>query len=200
LPRLAPNAGKSSKADDEYGKALALRQKLADNNPAVARFQRELAENLTDIGSRLDQTGKTEEALGYCTRAEATRRKLAAANPATAADMDQLANCLTYKAECLRHSGKLDLALAACEDALAVLEPLLKAHPEVPDYRVHHSETNLRLRQVLCDMKSLSGAAAAWKRACERYSESPGPSSAGPQAALPAWRHMTFSGYKAFSS
>jgi eukaryotic-like serine/threonine-protein kinase len=166
---LLSNAGKSSKADDEYGKALALRQKLADNYPAVAQFQGELAENLTDIGWRLDQTGKTEEALGYCTKAEAIRSKLAATHPATAADMDQLANCVTYKAVCLRHTGKLDLALAACERALAVLEPLVKAHPEVSDYRMHHGETNLRLGQVLCDMKDLSGAAAAWKRACERY-------------------------------
>jgi eukaryotic-like serine/threonine-protein kinase len=45
----------------------------------------------------------------------------------------------------------------------------VKAHPEMPDYRMHNGETYMRLGQVLCDMKNLSGAAAAWRRACERY-------------------------------
>ena len=163
------NAGKSSEADDECGKALAVRQKLVENYPAVPQFQRDLAETLSDIGWRLDRTGKLEEALGYYTKAEQIRKMLAAANRATPFDRARLGNCLTDKAVCLRRSGKLDLALSACEGALAVLEPLVQAHPEVLDYRMQHGETHLRLGQVLCDLKNLSGAAAAWKRACECY-------------------------------
>ena len=163
------DAGKSSEADDECGKALAVRQKLVDNYPAMPQFQRDLAATLSDIGWRLDRSGKPDEALGYYTKAEPIRKMLAAANSATPADRARLGTCLTDKAVCLRRSGKLDEALAACEGALAVLEPLVKAHPEVPDFRMQHGETHLRLGQVLCDLKNLPGAAAAWQRACECY-------------------------------
>ena len=165
LGRLLSNTGKSSEAEAEYRKALAILQKLADDNPAITSIQSGLAYSLRLIGWQLAQAGKTDEAIGYYTREEAIRQKLAEASSATPEDRDSLANCQTNTADVLRRSGRLDEALAACERALAVREPLVEAHPEVPRYRAGLGETYLRLGQVRCDMENLAGAAAAWKRA-----------------------------------
>jgi eukaryotic-like serine/threonine-protein kinase len=50
-----------------------------------------------------------------------------------------------------------------------VREPLVVPHPEFPGYRAGLGETYLRLGQVRCDMKNLSGASDAWKRACMHF-------------------------------
>ena len=54
--------GKPSEAEAEYSKALAIRQKLADDNPAVPGLKSVLAESLLKIGWLLQQTGKPSEA------------------------------------------------------------------------------------------------------------------------------------------
>jgi serine/threonine protein kinase/tetratricopeptide (TPR) repeat protein len=166
---LLHQAGKAVEAEAQYRKSLALRQTLADEQPTIAQFQRELAYSLLGIGWQLAQAGKTGEAIGYYTQEEAIRQKLVEASSATPADRDWLANCQTNTADLLRRSGRLDEALAACERSLAVREPLVEAHPEFPDYRAALGETYLRLGQVRCDMENLTGAAAAWKRACAHY-------------------------------
>ena len=142
---------------------------MADDNPAIPQFQRDLASSLLGIGWQLAQAGKTDEAIGYFSEEEAIRQKLAEASSATPDDKDCLANCLTNTADVLRRSGRLDEALAACERALAVREPLVEAHPDAPDFRAGLGETYLRLGQVRCDMKNLAGAAAAWRRALAHY-------------------------------
>ena len=166
-PRLACCRIRASRRKRRPSTARRWRseQKLADDNPAIPSFQRDLADSLLRIGWQLAQAGKTDEAIGYYTREEAIRQKLAEASSATPEDRDSLANCQTNMADVLRRSGRLDEALAACERALAVREPLVEAHPEVRDYRAGLGETYLRLGQVRCDMENLAGAAAAWKRA-----------------------------------
>jgi tetratricopeptide (TPR) repeat protein len=161
--------GRPPEAEAEFQSALAIRQKLADENPTIAGIQEALADSLLVVGWRFAQTGKTGEAIGYYTREEAIRRKLAQASSATPDDKDRLANCQTNIVDVLRRSGRLDEALAACERALVAREPLVEAHPEVPVYRANLGETFLRLGLVRLDMKNLAGAAAAWNTACAHY-------------------------------
>ena len=83
-PRLAAvEYRQASEAEAEYRKALAIAQKLADDNPAIPRFQETLATSLLYLGWQLAQAGKTDEAIGYYTREEAIRQKLAEASSAT---------------------------------------------------------------------------------------------------------------------
>ncbi len=62
LGELLLNAGKSSEAEAEDRKALSIRQKLADDNPAVTEFRSNLAWGHRNLGILLSGTGKPAEA------------------------------------------------------------------------------------------------------------------------------------------
>ncbi len=171
LAFLLFNAHKRSEANDEQRQVLALRQKLADDNPENPQFQRDLATALAGIAFGFFNSGKTDEAIRYYSRELTIREKLANAGQGDLNDSERLSNCLVNTANLLRRSGRLDEALAACQRADAVSEPLVKAHPEVTLYRAIRGETYLRLGQVRCDMKNLSGAAAAWRHARQLLDE-----------------------------
>ena len=64
-----------------YEPALAIRQKLADANPAVTEFQRDLAAATTASAALLRRHGKPAEAAEVV-EALAIRQKLADDNPA----------------------------------------------------------------------------------------------------------------------
>jgi tetratricopeptide (TPR) repeat protein len=154
------------------------RQKLAEDNPSIPRFQRYMAADLFALGWRVALAGRKDEALGYYEREEAIRLKLAESGSATLEDREGLVNCQNNMADLLRRSGRLEEALAACERARALREPLGEADSERPGLRAISSETYLRLGQVRCDMKDLAGAADAWKRACAQLD---GARSLGPE-------------------
>ncbi len=62
---------------------LAIRQKLADENPAVADFRNRLADSHTGIGWLLMQMGKPADAVGEFSREEAIRTRLVQESPST---------------------------------------------------------------------------------------------------------------------
>ena len=82
--RQAPEAA------DEYRTALAIRQKLADDNPAVSEFRNALAASHNNLGIVLWQTGRPKEAEAEYRTALAIREKLADDNPAVSEFRNQL--------------------------------------------------------------------------------------------------------------
>jgi hypothetical protein len=54
--------GKPSEAEAKLRTALAIRQKLADDNPAVTEFRSQLALSHNNLGSVLARKGKPLEA------------------------------------------------------------------------------------------------------------------------------------------
>ena len=63
------------------GKAIALRQKLADNSPDVSDFRSLLATSHNNLGNVLLTMGKPTEAESEHRKALAIRQKLADAHP-----------------------------------------------------------------------------------------------------------------------
>ncbi len=55
---LLASTGKPAEAEAEFRKALALRQKLADDNPAVTEFRSGLAYSHNDLGGLLSEQGQ----------------------------------------------------------------------------------------------------------------------------------------------
>ena len=82
LGNLTDEIGDKQDALIAYRESLAIRQKLADANPAVTEFQSDLAASHNNIGILLSETGKPAEALKAYESARAIRQKLADANPA----------------------------------------------------------------------------------------------------------------------
>ena len=75
------DTGKPAEAEAEFRKALAIRQKLADDNPAVTDFRSRLADSHINLGILLSETGKPAEAEAEYRKALAIRQKLADDNP-----------------------------------------------------------------------------------------------------------------------
>src|SRR5262249_60806359 len=74
-------AGNPAEPLQEPQKARAIRQKLANANPAVTAFQSDLAKCHDHIGVVLSATGKPAEALQEYQKALAIQQKMADANP-----------------------------------------------------------------------------------------------------------------------
>ncbi len=80
---LLEDTGKSSEAEAEYRKALAIQQKLADDNPTVTEFRDSLAVSHINLGILLtNYTGRSSEAETECRKALAIQQKLADDNAA----------------------------------------------------------------------------------------------------------------------
>jgi hypothetical protein len=75
----------------QYQKSLAIRQKLADDNPAVTRFRNNLADSHNRLGLLLSDTGQPAAAEAEYRKALAILRKLAGDHPAVTEYRNQLA-------------------------------------------------------------------------------------------------------------
>jgi tetratricopeptide (TPR) repeat protein len=125
--------GRPAEGLQELQKALAVRQKLADANPAVTAFQRDLAQSLFHIGHVLQDTGKLPEALKAYQRALAIRQKLADASPAVTEFQRDLALSHSNIGDMLSRTGKPAEALAELQKALAIQQKLVDANPAVTE-------------------------------------------------------------------
>ena len=74
-------SGKATESEAEFRKALAIRQKLADDDPAVTEFRRLLAQTHKNLGILLEEEGNLPEAEAEHQKALTIRQKLADDNP-----------------------------------------------------------------------------------------------------------------------
>jgi tetratricopeptide (TPR) repeat protein len=176
-----------------HRKALAIRQKLAEDNPGVfwdgtqpqygpfaSRYHAQVAESLGALGRLAAHAGKNNEAMDFYIREEEVLQKLVDATSSSEGRQlsdkdyalsagvqcrDAVANCQINTANFLRRVEKPAEARAACERALALLEPLVKANPENIVYPGRLGEGYLRSGELLNNAGDLAGAASAWRRA-----------------------------------
>jgi hypothetical protein len=116
---------------------LAIQQKLADANPAVTGFQRDLAMSHVYIGLVLARTGKSEEALTYLEeRLQRMKAKHGPDYPATLATLDGAA--LIYLAIAAQQAwlGQEQEWAATCERGLSL------AKDTAGDGDRHHPQRN----------------------------------------------------------
>ncbi|MFO0888265.1 MAG: serine/threonine-protein kinase [Isosphaeraceae bacterium] len=135
LGHLTHEIGDVEDALRVFQESLAIRQRLADANPAVTEFQAALAASHGDIALLLHQTGKPAEALRSYERALAIWQRLSDANPAVTEFQRGLAGSHNNIALLLSETGKPAAeALRSHERALAILHKLVASHPESPDF------------------------------------------------------------------
>jgi serine/threonine protein kinase/tetratricopeptide (TPR) repeat protein len=127
--------GKLAEALKEYQKALAIRQPLADANPAVTDFQRDLAQSHNNIALVLSHTGKPAEALQESQQALAIVQQLAESNPTVTDFQRGLAGSYFSFGTVLYETGKPAEALQEIQKALAIWQKLADANPAVTDYQ-----------------------------------------------------------------
>ena len=108
---------------------MAIKQKLADANPAVTQFQSQLAWDHEAIGDLLSQTAKPEEALTEYRQELAIFQKLADANAAVSEFQLALAWSHNHIAGVLSQTGKPEEALTEFRKALAIFQKPANANP-----------------------------------------------------------------------
>ncbi|MFF2901112.1 tetratricopeptide repeat protein, partial [Streptomyces sp. NPDC057966] len=77
---MLSNVGRREEALAVASEAVAIRRRLAEENPAA--YMPDLAMALNNLGATLSNVGRREEALAVASEAVAIRRRLAEENPA----------------------------------------------------------------------------------------------------------------------
>ena len=114
---------------------------LADANPSVTEFQRDLAGSDSNIGFLLIQTRKPDEALKFFQAALAIGAKLADANPSVTRFQSDLATAYLNLGSALAETGAPADGLNSYRAALAILRSMVQQHPESHDFASQLSVT-----------------------------------------------------------
>jgi tetratricopeptide (TPR) repeat protein len=157
--------GKPANALQEYQKALAIRQQLADANPAVTAFQSDLAASHLNIGIVLSQTGKPAEALQEFQEVRAIRQQLADANPTVTAFQSDLAYSHLGIGTMLSQTGKLAEALQEYRKALAIRQELAKANPAVTAFQSDVAQSHFGIGVVWSETGNPAEALQEYQKA-----------------------------------
>ena len=138
---MLSGTGELSKAEAELRTALAMQQKLVDDNPAVTGFRQSLAMIGTNLGSLLRDMGKSSPAEAEYRKALPIWQKLADDNPSVTEFQNGLARSHNELGWLLSNTGKSLEAEAEYRKALALYQKLADDNPAVTDFRSSLAET-----------------------------------------------------------
>jgi tetratricopeptide (TPR) repeat protein len=129
--------GKPAEALVAYQKARDIQQQLADAQPAVTQFRRNLAIIHRNIGGVLLATAKPAEALVAYQKARDIQQQLVDAQPAVTQSQSELATTHNYLGRLQAWRKRFPEAFAALDKGLALRHKLADAHPGIPLYTNH---------------------------------------------------------------
>jgi tetratricopeptide (TPR) repeat protein len=159
--RIYDTLGQRAEAEAEYRKALALKEKLAADFPAVPVHRRDLAVTHNNLGALLRNQGKRAEAEAEYRGALALYERLAADFPAVPVHRGRLALIHNNLGNMLSDRGKGTEAEAEYRKALALQEKLATDFPAVPAYTVDLAGSYLSLGKFVRD-RGEPAAALNW--------------------------------------
>jgi tetratricopeptide (TPR) repeat protein len=128
--------GRRAEALAAYERALAICQKLANDNPAVTGFQLELANIHSEIGALLGEA-KPAEALAPWERARAIYQKLADASPSVTEFQLQLATNLSNIGEFYVRQKRLADAVGPLDQSVAIMQKLAQKSPDNTTFKTY---------------------------------------------------------------
>jgi tetratricopeptide (TPR) repeat protein len=184
---------KREEALTAYRKAVAIQVKLAEANPAVTEFQRDLANHHENIGSLLTHLGQPVEALQARQKALAIRQKLADANPTVTQFQLDLAGSHYSIAILLPKMGNPADALPPLRQALAIQQKVAGANPAVNAFQHVLAITHGMMGVLLSRTGKPEDALLAFDKALPILQEltDANPATSGFQIAR-AWVHNEF--------
>jgi eukaryotic-like serine/threonine-protein kinase len=168
--------GKPAEAEPEFRTAIAIQQKLADDNPGNTAFRVLLANSRVHLGNVLKLMGKVSDAEAEFRVAMAIYQKLADGNPEDNAFRDALAGSLNCLGAVVRSVGRLTEAKRGYEQAIALLEQQVQQNPTDPWHRYFLASSIRQRGLTLGDLGDPVGAAADARRALV-LCDGPGPGS-----------------------
>jgi tetratricopeptide (TPR) repeat protein len=162
---LLRQTGKPAESLQAYQKALAIWQKLAEANPAVAEYQSDVARTHNAIGLLLLMwTGKPAEALTACGKALAIQQKLADANPAVIHFQYRLATIHDHIGWCLLNMGSPVAAAEADRKASDIIQKLVDDHPAISVFQAVLANCQINIGRALDRQKQSAEAFTALEK------------------------------------
>ncbi len=135
LGDLTKDIGDKEDALRAYEESMAIRQRLARENPSVTAFQIELAASHNNIGVLQSETGRPAEAIESHERALAIRERLARENPSVAQVQLNLARSYNNLGLVQSETGRPVEAMASYTQARAIQERLARENPSVTAFQ-----------------------------------------------------------------
>ena len=126
--------GRSAEAEAQQREALVIRQKLADDYPAVAQFRSKLAGSRLNIGIGLAERGESSKAEAEFRRALALYQKLAEENPTGTEYRTREGACHDELGRLLVNMGNPSAAEAEFRTCLDRYKKLVDENPTIPAY------------------------------------------------------------------
>jgi eukaryotic-like serine/threonine-protein kinase len=148
----------------EHRTALEIRQKLADDNPAVTEFRSDLAQSYNNLGWLLSNTGQPAAAEVEYRKALVLQQKLADDNPAVAELRHTLANSRNNFGLLLADTGRPAAAEAEYRKTLAIYQKLSDDNPAIIDYSRGLTYGLINLGNLLADTGHASAAIDCFAR------------------------------------
>jgi tetratricopeptide (TPR) repeat protein len=155
--------GRLDEAEQQWRKALAIREKLVANNPTDLNGQRDLAVSYNRIGIILEENKRHEEAVAIFQKELEITERLVSAEPGSV--QHQVDQSLRY-----RHIGKNLLALnrhaealAAYRNGIAISKALVSADPQNPSRLSDLELGTVGLGEVLASIENRKRLATAEK-------------------------------------
>ena len=127
--------GKLGEAQAAYEQYLAIFQRLAEQDPSNAGWQRELAVAHSRVGGVFEAQGKLGEAQEAYEQYLAISRRLAEQDPSNAGWQRDLGVAYSRVGDAFEAQGKLGEALTAYEEAARVMRALSEAAPDSPQWK-----------------------------------------------------------------
>jgi tetratricopeptide (TPR) repeat protein len=141
-----------------YRDSLALREKLANQDPANAGWQRDLSVSYEKVGDVLSDQGELSDALKSYRDSLAIREKLVNRDPANAGWQRDLSISYNKVGTVLSAQGELSGALKSYRDSLAIAEKLAKQDPTNAGWQRDLSVSYDKVGTVLSAQGELSDA------------------------------------------
>jgi len=152
-------------AEQKFREAVRIRQKLADDFPAILAYRWDLAESRMDLGETLRALGRREEAGEAFAQALVLQQALVRESPGRVGFRSEMAATLSQQADLLREDGKLEEAGTLVRQAIRAQEECLAATPGDPDCNHFMVRHRIVLGRVLAELRDFDGAVAAFRAA-----------------------------------
>jgi eukaryotic-like serine/threonine-protein kinase len=149
LGRRQADAGRAAEALQDYGRALAARERLSKANPTLTRHVEQQIYLHHMIGLLHEQAGRPAEALLSYQRGRAIGEGATGSLASAPELLEQLASVHQALGDFMLKSGDSPQALASYERKMAILTGLAGAFPSLPSYRTDMIEGNMRLGAVM---------------------------------------------------
>jgi tetratricopeptide (TPR) repeat protein len=157
------NLGDTKGALESYRKSLAIRERLARENPQSLELQNELASGYHGMGDMLNTVGELTAALKSYEQSLAIRQALMVKQPDNAENRVDIAELYTSIGDTKGMDGYANLgdvagALSSYRQSVQIREALLRSSPQSRDYRVGVANSLMNLGYMLGSVADTSGA------------------------------------------